>query len=219
MFSWHSMPVMWNQGSTARCVSPGPWPCRRAAARSSTTMLPWVSSAPLGAPVVPEVYWSRAVSSRRRGSGCVAGGGARGDDAEEVLGARMSLGRGSRKDGGTGRVGGRGGSRGRRSPPTASSGVSARGPARTPPYPASEVIRNARPSPGSSCRSSAALCMGLRHTFTAPALQGAEVGDGELRAVLEEERHAVAGLEPARAQPAGERSLASSSSPNVTSRP
>ena len=69
-------PYAWNSGSTAYTVSspsrrPGTQarPCAALARR-----LRWVSTAPLGSPVVPPVYWSNATSPAS-GAGCPAGSG------------------------------------------------------------------------------------------------------------------------------------------------
>jgi hypothetical protein len=61
-------PPMWNSGASARVRSsavksiPRPW------LTAFQVMLPWVSTAPLGRPVVPEVYMTRQGSSRATGS-------------------------------------------------------------------------------------------------------------------------------------------------------
>src|SRR5438034_634840 len=74
MFSCTSMPVMWNHGTTPNTRSSGVWPSQRRISSQFTTRLPWVSSAPFGTPVVPEVYWRSAVSASARRSGVASGG-------------------------------------------------------------------------------------------------------------------------------------------------
>ena len=60
-------PKVWNSGSATRWVSSPGWePKRRLQVRAFITWLEWLSSAPLGCPVVPEVYSTTAVSVSRR---------------------------------------------------------------------------------------------------------------------------------------------------------
>src|SRR5207249_2307965 len=54
-------PKEWNSGSAIRCTSCGCRPNNRLASSAFCTMLLWVSSAPLGCPVVPLVYRITAV--------------------------------------------------------------------------------------------------------------------------------------------------------------
>jgi hypothetical protein len=56
------MPVMWNHGTTPSSTSAGVIPKKARISSQLAVTLPWVSSAPLGTPVVPEVYWISAVS-------------------------------------------------------------------------------------------------------------------------------------------------------------
>ena len=70
-------------------------------------ILPWVSSAPFGAPVVPEVYWISAVSCWARGSGdCSRAGAATiAENSSTPAGRPPEPASSSSKDGGSGRLG------------------------------------------------------------------------------------------------------------------
>ena len=61
-------------------MSPAPMAKRMAPKRAALVMPLWVSSAPLGVPVVPEVYTSWATSSGATGRG----GGSSGPDAQNA---------------------------------------------------------------------------------------------------------------------------------------
>jgi hypothetical protein len=61
-------PPMWNSGASASVRSTGVKSRPSAWLTAFHVMLPWVSTAPLGRPVVPEVYMIRQGSSRVTGS-------------------------------------------------------------------------------------------------------------------------------------------------------
>jgi hypothetical protein len=164
------------------------------------TMLPWVSSAPLGAPVVPEVYCRRATSSRWRG--WLSQRRRRAHDGEEVVGAGMSL--------GGGRERGWHGEGGRFGEVVAVGGHGHRLDRRVLPDRLEDAVsllrRHQEASPGVQALllDLPSLVHRVEADVDAAGLEGAEVGDGELRAVLEVQHHAVARPEAARAQPARE---------------
>ena len=66
---------MWYSGSTASTRSVGSSPCSALMAAALAARLAWVSITPLGRPVVPEVYISRAnVSGAGAGASASAAG-------------------------------------------------------------------------------------------------------------------------------------------------
>ncbi len=170
-------------------------------------MLPWVSSAPFGSPVVPEVYWISAVSCWRARLRRLQPGRRRHDRGEQLDARRAPAHRAGRLL-----------EQGRRQRQARAARARSRDtrPAR-PPRPASRARTDSTisrpawaatstraPESSSSCWSSMALCMGFSGTVMAPALSVAEVRDRELGAVLEIERDAVARPDAAGAEPARE---------------
>lgn len=53
--SWHTMPVMWKSGASAKYEEPSATGCPVRWRSALTMMLPWEFMAPLGVPLVPEV--------------------------------------------------------------------------------------------------------------------------------------------------------------------
>ena len=108
MLSCTSIPVMWNHGTTESITSAGVNPKKARISSQFAVILPWVSSAPFGAPVVPEVYWISAVSCCARGSGdCSRAGAATIAWNSSTPAARPPTdpASSSSKDGGSGRLG------------------------------------------------------------------------------------------------------------------
>ncbi|MCY1231705.1 hypothetical protein D9M68_620090 [compost metagenome] len=71
-------PLMWYSGSVASTRSPAPSACSRLTLAPLAARLRWVSSTPLGVPVVPEVYissagWCGCGGARGAAPGCSTG--------------------------------------------------------------------------------------------------------------------------------------------------
>jgi hypothetical protein len=61
--SWAMRPVTWKSGTATNVRSSGPRPRQRSKVITELMIPRWVPIAPLGRPVVPEVYMTNAVSS------------------------------------------------------------------------------------------------------------------------------------------------------------